>query len=267
MDLPPEIRNQIYSYLFSPLRVLITRYFSHEPRPHYELKHQQIPPRKPQSQMLGCLMHHGSPHKHAAQLSIPFVSKKSYVETICLLYECTQFVFSSPKCVALFLKNAPKQAQAVIQHIELKHMMYNEPTLTAFRDFKFRGDRNWYSLCERVVNNFSALKVVHIDVSVHDAPISLELGEAWSLPILAFQKAKGKAEKKEKENGVGALDFARVRLRTKQFPKEVVRKAQRQLEEKLMDPIVLQMREDERLARQLAGGNPKAIRVLTLVFT
>ncbi|KAL4866382.1 hypothetical protein BDV12DRAFT_135694 [Aspergillus spectabilis] len=263
MDLPPEIRNQIYSYLFPPQRVLIDRHKLTHPRPHYRLHHNQISPREPETQKLKCRPHNKCQRKFPTQLSLPFVSRQSYMDTLCLLYDSTQFVFTSPKCLSSFLKNVPKQAQEVIRHIELKHTMNNEPTLSRFRELKFRGDRNWYSLCGRIVTSFTALKVVHIDLGVFDAPIALEIGESWSLPILVLQKVKGQAGKK-REGGKGALDFARVRLRSGQFSKEAVRKVERQLEMELMDPVKVQMRKDEKLARQLAG-NRKATKVLRLV--
>ncbi|KAL4919372.1 hypothetical protein BDW62DRAFT_217009 [Aspergillus aurantiobrunneus] len=255
MNLPPEIRNQIYSYLFLPQRVQIHRRKDTNARSHYRLYHCQLAPRDPSTQRHVCLPRKT---KIQTQFSVPFVSKQTYYDTICLLYACTQFVFTSPKCISRFLEKAPKQAQAAIEHIELHHTMYNEPSLHKFRELKLRSDKNWYLLCERISVNFAALSVLHVDMSVFDAPIELEVGESWSLPILALGRGKWRV-------GNGALRFARVNLTSGQFEDEKVRSVERQLEKELMDSAAMQLREDERLARELAGP-VKASKVLRLVF-
>ncbi|KAL5335268.1 hypothetical protein BJX70DRAFT_330572 [Aspergillus crustosus] len=260
MDLPPEIRNQIYSYLFHPHRVQIKRRKLTTPRPQYRLSHEQLAPRDPKTQSLACRPHK-SQSQYSTQLALPFVSRQSYIDTICLLYACTQFVFATPKCLSRFLEKTPKQTRQVIQQIEISHTMYNEPHLYKNREFKLRGDRNWYSLCERVVTNFTALKAVYVDLEVFDCLIRLEVGEAWSLPVLAFRRVKG-----QKSNGCesSGLDFAKIRLRSRQFPRGEVSRVEKQLEKEVMGPVAVQVAEDEKKARILA--NLKATKVLSLVF-
>ncbi|KAL3477860.1 hypothetical protein BJX99DRAFT_257030 [Aspergillus californicus] len=281
MDLPPEIRNQIYSYLFLPQRVHVVRLKN--PENHaYRLYHVQLPPRDPENQTLTCLPHYCHDENSAAelsskakgqtgknptkkskkrwqtQLSIPMVSKQAYGDTICLVYANTQFVFESLKPLSRFLSTTPKQAQAVITHLELGHIMYNEPSLTKFRDIKLRSDRNLYMLCESVANAFDDLSVLHVNLGVYDAPIQLRVGEGWSLPILAFGRRK-------RQRGEKGLMFARVRLTCFQFPVDKVRRVEREVEKQLMDPIYLQLREDEMMAREMSGPM-KAMKVLRVVF-
>ncbi|BCS27458.1 uncharacterized protein APUU_60506A [Aspergillus puulaauensis] len=262
MELPPEIRNQIYNYLFPPQRVEIRRSKDiTKTQHHYHLYHKQLAPRDPLTQIQTCL-----PFKPRlqTQLCLPFTSKKLHQETLCLLYACTQFVFTSPKCISLFLKKTPKQAQAAIQHIEIHHTMYNEPSLTTFRELKLRSDKSWYMLCEKISVSFTALRVLHVDMTIFDAPIELEVGESWSLPILAFGRAKARAGRGMGK--VGALRFAKVNLTSYHFDYEKVHKVERQLEKELMGPIAFQVREDEEFARALVE-ELKARKVLRLVFS
>ncbi|KAL4781180.1 hypothetical protein BJX76DRAFT_363815 [Aspergillus varians] len=261
MDLPPEIRNQIYSYIFLPQRVQIHRYQDPRIRNHYRLYHKQLSARDPSTQKQAFFPYNNK--RFQTQLSLPFVSKQSYQDTLCLLYACTQFVFPSPKVISRFLEKAPKQAQAAIEHIELHHTMYNEPSLLRFREVKLRSDKSWYLLCERISLTFTALSVVHVDLKVFDAPIELEVGESWSLPILALRGAKARAARGE--GRLGVLRFARVKLKSHRFECEKIRDVERKLERELMDPVAMQIREDERLARELAGVT-KASKVLRLVF-
>lgn len=79
--------------------------------------------------------------------------------------------------------------------------MYNEPSLNTFREIKLRSDKSWYMLCERISMSFTALSVLHVDMGVFDAPIELEVGESWSLPILALGRAKARAGRGGGEGG------------------------------------------------------------------
>ncbi|OJJ57779.1 hypothetical protein ASPSYDRAFT_154030 [Aspergillus sydowii CBS 593.65] len=261
MELPPEIRNQIYSYLFLPQRTEIRRSKdTTKTQHHYHLYHKQLAPRDPTTQIKTCLPFKP---KIQTQLCLPFASKQFYQDTLGLLYACTQFVFTSPKCISLFLKKTPKWAQAAIQHIEIHHTMYNEPSLNTFREIKLRSDKSWYMLCERISMSFTALSVLHVDMGVFDAPIELEVGESWSLPILALGRAKARAGRGVGK--VGTLRFARVNLTSYQFDDEKVHNVERELEKELMGPIAFQIREDEIFARAFVEAS-KARKVLRLVF-
>lgn len=136
--------------------------------------------------------------------------------------------------------------------------MYNEPRLNMFRELKLRSDKSWYMLCEKISTSFTALSVLHVDMTIFDAPIELEVGESWSLPILALGRAKGMGK-------AGALRFASVNLTSYRFDYEKVRNVERQLEKELMGPIAFQVREDEIFARALVEAL-KARKVLRLVF-
>ncbi|KAL2824600.1 hypothetical protein BDW59DRAFT_83659 [Aspergillus cavernicola] len=305
MDLPPEIRNQIYSHLFPPQRVQVVRQKDTQNQ-FYRLYHIQLAPRDPNTQHQTCLPYSKQsstqvqngramtktknknenpssskslrPNTKAGprrvreplqtttkkkkawqtQLALPFTSKQFFIDTLYTLYASTQFVFTSPKSLARFLDTVPKQVQAVINHVELKHNMYNEPRMQLFREIKFRSDRNWFMLCERVANSFKELNAVHVDLRVFDAPIELSVGEAWSLPVLILGRER------KKKDGKG-LRFARVRLSCNRFEDDEVRSVERELERELMDPVAMQVREDEMMARELAG-TVKALRVLRVVF-
>ncbi|KAL4955029.1 hypothetical protein BDW69DRAFT_128810 [Aspergillus filifer] len=271
MNLPPEIRNQVYGYLFLPQRVEIKRIkasttttkptedknkakiIKHD---YHRLVSKLLAPRDPKTQILLGPARDGKPQ---TQLSLPFVCKQSYHDTLCLLYACTQFKFTSPKCVSRFLWKTPAPALAAVSHIELKHTMYNEPGLTKFRDIKLRADKGWYELCERISLTLKALEVVHVDMAIHSGPIELDIGESWSQPILALGRGKAKSG-----NG-SALRFARVGLRSDRFEAEKLFGVGKELERELMNPVAMQIREDERLARELQGSQ-KARKVLKLIF-
>ncbi|KAL4946873.1 hypothetical protein BDV06DRAFT_218023 [Aspergillus oleicola] len=268
MNLPPETRNQIYSYLFLPQRVEISRIKSltinttntksktKTKHAYHRLISKLVAPRDPETQVL---LSSPNNRKEQTQLSLPFVCKQSYNDTLCPLYACTQFVFTSPKCISRFMWKSSKAAIASVNHIELHHIMYNEPSLMKFRHIKLKADKRWYELCERISLTLEALEVLHVNVAVYDAPIELEVGESWSQSILALGKGNVKSGKG------GALRFARVKLRSDRFDGQKISTAEKRLEGELMNPVAMQIREDERVARELEGPR-KAGKVLRLVF-
>ncbi|KAL5001437.1 hypothetical protein BDV10DRAFT_6248 [Aspergillus recurvatus] len=253
--LPGEIRNKIYSYVFGTQRVEISRYMDETTCNHYHLTHKLLAPRDPETQNLTSLPYRSG--KIQTQLSVPFVSTLLYRDTLCLLYDCTQFVFVSSKCVKRFLDRVPERVQAVIKHVELRHTMYNEPSLLRHRELKIRSDKNWYLLCERISSDLRALRVVHVDMMVFDAAVGLNVGESWSLPLLALGRVGGGRSRE--------LQFVKVRLRSSRFEDEKLREVEMQLEKEMTNPVAMQIREDERFAMELAGSE-RAGKVLRLVF-
>lgn len=131
--------------------------------------------------------------------------------------------------------------------------MYNEPRLTDFREYKLRSDRAWYMVCDEMSQNFKDLRAVYVDMTVHDWPIHMEIGERWSFPLLLFG-----------EHG-HLLDFAQIRLHMPRFSNEKLRSVARSVEERIMKPDSFQIREDEILARKLMGP-VKARKILELSF-
>ncbi|KAB8067655.1 hypothetical protein BDV29DRAFT_163146 [Aspergillus leporis] len=255
LRLPAEIRWQIYQYLFESHRVEIVRRKNKTADPskpsRYRLYHNLLKPRNPLTQSM---LHYGHRSKGTAlSFNLVFTCRAIYCETILLLYSTTQFIFNSTNSIVLFLKTTSKDAQAAIRHVELNHIMYNEPRLTAFRTYKIRSDIAWYNACDDMAEAFSSLKVLHIKVAIYDWPIRLEVSELWSIPLLLFGHHDG------------GLDYAEVQLQMRRFEDEKLKAVARALEQKIMEPKTFQIREDERLARKL-GGPVKAKSALRLVI-
>lgn len=260
ITLPPELRWKIYNYIFQPsYRVAITRQKPKwTPSPtdtRKRLYHTRLPYRNPKTQ----LNPHDSKHSQVVRrrnplpISLIFSCKAIYHETILHLYANTQFVFNSTRALDRFLHTTSAQTQEVIQHIELNHVMYNEPRLLRFRVFKHRSDLAWYCACEDLAVACKSLKVLHINMKIWDWPIHLELGERWSWPLLVFERFGNK------------VDFASVSLQMCKFEEEKLKEMSREVEKRLMRSEAWQVREDERMARGI-NGKVKANRVLRVVF-
>jgi hypothetical protein len=253
--LPGELRWKIYEHVFDVHRVEVVRLRDKIPennikRVHYRLYHRQLRPRNPKT--------HAAPSSEGRfrcpplPIALLLTCRSIYRDTLCLFYSRMQFIFNTTRTVMRFLKITSKEAQMAIQHIELNHTMYSEPALLNFRWYKCMSDMAWYNACDDLTVYCKALRVLHIDMKIRDWPISLQVGERWSLPLLAFARYGPR------------LDWVDIRLQMGSFKKEQLDKVAHEIEEQIMDPAAFQMREDARLARELAG--PVKAKILRLII-
>lgn len=253
--LPGELRWRIYDLVFDVHRVEVLRLRDKNPennikRVHYRLYHRQLRPRDPRT--------HVAPSNEGRFTCAPLpialliTCRSIYRDTLCLFYSRMQFIFNTTRTVMRFLKITSKEAQMAIQHIELNHTMYSEPALLNFRWYKCMSDMSWYNACDDLTVYCKSLRVLHISMNIRDWPISLQVGERWSLPLLAFARYGPR------------LDWVDIRLQMGSFKQDQLEKVAREIEEQIMDPTAFQIREDERLARELAG--PIKAKVLRLMF-
>lgn len=255
LRLPGEIRDKIYEYIFETHRVEIIRVkikdAKHPKRIRYRLQHRQLLPRDPVTHIVTSrgISFPLSP----LALALVFSCKEIYRETLLFQYSTTQFVFTSSKTIRSFLEKTNPEAQGAIRHLELNHVMYNEPRLTAFRWCKDRSDMAWYLACHGMAYNFASLRELHLNLAVWDWPIRLELGERWALPPLFFGRYHG------------GLEYADVKLSMGMFKKEKLENVARQLEKAMMTPEAYQRKEDARVAKEKTS-QLKAKHILTITM-
>lgn len=261
--LPPEIRCKIYDYLFDALyRVEITKSKSQSSENDNQKKnkdkhltHTRLRARNPRTQLPPPQTKH-QPHFTPLPLSLILSCKTIYRETILRLYTQTQFVFSTTRTLSRFVHAAnPTTLATAIHHVELNHVMYNEPRLLAFRVFKHRADLAFYLACEDLAIACRGLRVLHVDMRIGDWPVRMALGERWSWPLLTFERYGN------------LLEWAGVRLRLPGWKGEerVLTDVAREVERRVMRGEAFQGREDERSKREV-GGRVRAGKVLRVVF-
>ncbi|RAK87901.1 hypothetical protein BO79DRAFT_150127 [Aspergillus costaricaensis CBS 115574] len=242
--LPPEIRDQIYEHIFEPHRVELIRRSEKDPTKHpkrvyYRLYHNQLRSRNPITQQI-------QDPSRKTQLPVPialvFTCRSIYCDTLWWLYSTTQFVFTSTKTMNRFFNTIPSEVQPAIRHVEINQEMHSEPSLTEHRIHKVRSDWAFTMACENLVRCCSGLQVLYIYFRIRDWPMSLEIGETWSLPMMAFAEYKGK----------GGLDVVTINLDMPRFGVQKLKNMAKILEKRFMKPKAFQIREDERLARELS---------------
>ncbi|KAL4889263.1 hypothetical protein BDV59DRAFT_205389 [Aspergillus ambiguus] len=242
LRLPPEVRWQIYTYLFPSQRVdIIRRRDTDNParQNRYRLYHSVggLTSRRPQRR------------RTMTRLALALTCRTTYRETILQLYATTAFVFHSTRAMARFLRSTTVDAQAAIRDLSIHHVMYSEPRLTEFRRYKHRSDLAFFDACTAMARAFTALRVLRVDLVVNDWPIRLHVDERWAWPVAVFARC-----------GHG-LDDVAVRLTMKRFERARLRAVASELEKMLMKPGRFEERESVRRT-----APEKAKRVLKLVL-
>jgi hypothetical protein len=249
-SLPGELRTKIYEEVFGTYRVEIIRDklpgFKGQKPSRYRLYHENL-------QLRHLDNHAVLPTKSASPpLALPLTCSRLYQETMLYLYSNTYFAFSSQKVIKMFLRRTAKASQAAIRYLELNHIMYNEPSLTEHRYFKCLSDMKWYLTCGDVSEAFTSLRELYLDLAIADWPIKLKTEEKWTWPLRFFKD----------------LDYAYITLHMGMFPEEKLRIVGRELEKQMMKAEAWQIKDDERIARELTAkmGTPRARRVLNIIL-
>jgi hypothetical protein len=209
--LPGELRWRIYELVFDVHRVEVLRLRDKNPennikRVHYRLYHRQLRPRDAKTR--AAPSSEGRFTCPPLPIALLITCRSIYRDTLCLFYSRMQFIFNTTRTVMRFLKITSKEAQMAIQHIELNHTMYSEPALLNFRWYKCMSDMAWYNACDDLTVYCKSLRVLHVVMNIRDWPISLQVGERWSLPLLAFARYGPR------------LDWVDIRLHMGSFKKD-----------------------------------------------
>lgn len=189
--LPGELRQMIYNYTWEHHRVLIGRDMREaqgQTKPPYKLTNFKLPvrDRKTHRFLTNQPFLPPRPYLPPLPLNLMLSCKSMYNDMLLQFYARTQFVFESTKSLRRFLDAVRPEAKAVIRHVELRSMMYNEPQRTADQAWKAKRDAAWLHICERMAEELPSLQVLFLDVTVFSVSKKLQVGEPWSEPYLAF---------------------------------------------------------------------------------
>jgi hypothetical protein len=182
LDLPAEIRNEIYDLLFAG-HVLIYR--SHPVQERLKTT-QAIAPLHLACHR-SCSWSAGT-HFYIAP-DLLRVCRQVHEEATVFLYENTTFRLESVFTVNKFLNIVP--AADAIRKLELRHSTYGEPRLTEDRIWKHRHDKKWMNTCRRIAENMTSLEDLKLELRICDWPTQLNLAAAWAQPLLVLKGNTG----------------------------------------------------------------------------
>ncbi|KAL9109270.1 MAG: hypothetical protein Q9227_006025 [Pyrenula ochraceoflavens] len=204
LQLPGELRNQIYDLVFANRRVIIKKrrrtveeVNSNDSFAYTGLVHIQI---------IGRKRYDSVSKTNPFPFALVRICKQVYNEALPYMYANTRFWLGSQKPIHRFLETVPLKALGYIKHLELYHSGYGEPSLTEHCKFKDRGDKSWTNLCLELSNKLLGLKTLRLDYCIRDWPTQITLDSDWAQPILEF--------------GAGRFDEVEMRLFHNRFDDE-----------------------------------------------
>ena len=198
MNLPAEIRNRIYDFLFDEFRVLVRGRAcdnKSKKKPMW-FDAQQTQLRKP-GYRLECGFESSIINQdlmRCARSLVPTemlqVSRGIYPEVIPLLYSRMKLRFESMKTLSYFLTHAQPMGIASVRKIEIVHAQYGEPLMLADREWKKRHNAKWLKLCELIGEEMKSLQELRIDFRICDWPTTLAMTAKWVQPLLKIRRAQ-----------------------------------------------------------------------------
>ena len=231
LDLPPEIRNKIYNFVFGERVVLI----SHGKKGKDVGYLHNIFIKKP---FLPQKEHYESHHDKTG-IDLVFTCKAIYGEALPLFYSKMAFGFNCVKTIRRFLYRTPSEALAAVTQIGVHQGGYSEPAYVSNILWKKKFDRAWIMIYHDINLLMPNLRYFALSLQVLDWPIKLRLDELWAGTILQL----------------GSYRFCRVRVTidSPMHPAAVVRRA----EQDMLGELMMPEEHLRRLGVPLADVHPK----------
>lgn len=198
LELPGEIRNLIYGYVFprelyeigclSKKAKSLTYRFGTQPLkgprldPSVDRRRRLLDyPRRIRSNE--CVpLYELSPGPAAILLTC----KQIHEEASLLLYTNSTFAFSSLQALSTFLNTIRTSCKQSIRSLHLKHHTAGILGLTETNKGTEQYNQKWLDLCWKVRDELCNLKELGIVLTINDRPLFFGEGAAWKAPLLAF---------------------------------------------------------------------------------
>lgn len=124
-----------------------------------------------------------SPGPAALLLTCKLVSE----EASSLFYSISTFTFQNQGTFAAFLDTLSMAKKASIRSLHLKHHTAGNPFLTQYRKWKGVYDDKWDDLCLKVSDELTSLEELSIEMTINDVPMFFSPDEPWMMALLWFE--------------------------------------------------------------------------------
>lgn len=124
-----------------------------------------------------------SPGPAALLLTCKLISE----EASSLFYSKSTFTFQNQGTFAAFLDTLSMAKKASIRSLHLKHHTAGNPFLTQYRGWKVVYDDKWDDLCLKASDELTSLEELSLDITVNDVPLFFSPDEPWMMALLWFE--------------------------------------------------------------------------------
>ncbi|KAJ4301163.1 hypothetical protein N0V90_003253 [Kalmusia sp. IMI 367209] len=117
-----------------------------------------------------------------------FVCKQVYAETIGFFYKSTIFSFDSPNRVFNFLKVPSANSLASVTKIQLHYHTYGDPVKSEHLEWKQKHLHSWNRTCKAVAKQLVNLQCVDIWIRMNESVICLDIHAPCLKPVFYFRR-------------------------------------------------------------------------------
>lgn len=198
LELPGEIRNLIYGYVFprelyeigclSKKAKSLTYRFGTQP-----LKGPRLDPSVDRRRRLLDYPRRIRSNERvpvyelsAGPAAILLTCKQIHEEASSLLYVNSTFTFSSLRALSTFLNTIRTSCKQSIRSLHLKHYTAGNLGLTETNKGTEKYDQKWLDLCLKIRDELCNLKELSIVLTLNDTPLYFGEEAAWKAPVFAF---------------------------------------------------------------------------------
>ena len=207
LDLPGEVRNQIYHYLFKPDRFEIGFVSPKDRALTYNLPNHPID--NPKLRTCGIEKYRRSmdiyrrprvnthwlsldPTRHKiGRISGPcalFLTCKTIaMEAPSIFYSKSIFSFRHNRSFKKFFEVISPYSIKHIRSLNLQHETAGEPLYQEYQYWKLKHDHSWETLCEDISEKLTGLENLSIDLAIYDDPFDTEEDAEWKWSLYAFK--------------------------------------------------------------------------------
>lgn len=199
-DLPGELRNKVYGYVFTQEFYKICWADNTKTSLTYKLPKRPVyasPRLDPSVSRRRRLFDYPrricsneviepyqlSPGPAALLLTCKLISE----EASSLFYSKSTFTFQNLGTFAAFLDTLGIAKKASIRSLHLRHHTAGNPFLTQHRAWKNVYDDKWDELCLKVSDELTSLEELSIDITINDVPMFFSPDEPWMMALLWFE--------------------------------------------------------------------------------
>ncbi|KAL1642866.1 hypothetical protein SLS61_009496 [Didymella pomorum] len=192
LDMPGEIRNQIYQYYFQD---------------HYRCE----------------LVGEGCDFDAYAPKALKQLSNTSQPmpKTLPLLYNQITFIFEAPRRVENFLRRMPQAIHNSVTKLHLYYTTYGSPAAASDVTWQEKHIESWARACKAAAKSLTCLRELNVDVWINEDAPKFNLRQKWLQPLLQFRRLTCDTQKDESPVGTSlvkrpkTLTAVQVRLKTR----------------------------------------------------
>ncbi|GME45176.1 hypothetical protein GTA08_BOTSDO03075 [Neofusicoccum parvum] len=116
-------------------------------------------------------------------------SRQIHAEALPFFYATAFFIFSAPRALRRFLALLPPRKLALVRKLHVAHATYGDPATPADGVWKVRSDEAWAVAMREAAARLTGLEVLRVRVVVNERPLVFGLGAEFVRALMVWGEA------------------------------------------------------------------------------